>query len=177
MDDPETDLSIGPVKKRRMSINTERCCFCLKCFLTDETSTSLDLRKVGSLMTVCKGRQDETAKIILANESKICSGELQLRYHKSCRSKYMHPFYRDSSETKPEESGIDKDACQYTRSIATQQMFNWKECCFICGQKCDPKQRQTWSRVMGTIDSSSKLYSQVLKAAEIRNDKDIIARL
>ena len=30
---------------------------------------------------------------------------------------------------------------------------------------------------MGTIDSNSKLYSQVLKAAEIRNDNDVIARL
>ena len=177
MEDPGSDLSIEPIKKRRLSMNTERCCFCLKCFLPEETPTSLDLKKAHTLITVCRDRQDETAKDILANETQICSGELQLRYHKSCRSKYMHPFYRDATETQPEESDIDKDACQYTRSRATQQMFNWKECCFICGQKCNPKQRSTWSRVMGTINSNSKLYSQVLKAAEIRNDKDVLARL
>ena len=177
MEDPGSDLSIEPIKKRRMSMNTERCCFCLKCFLPEETPTSLNLKKANTLITVCRDRQDETAKAILANETQICSGELKLRYHKSCRSKYMHPFYRDTTETQPEESDIDKDACQYTRSRATHQMFNWKECCFICGQKCNPKQRLTWFRVMGTINSNSKLYSQVLKAAEIRNDKDVLARL
>ena len=177
MQDSGTDLSIGTIKKRRLSLNTERCCFCLKSFLVEETPTTLDLKKAQSLITVCKDRQDETAKYILANEVKICSGEQQLCYHKSCRSKYMHPFYRDSAETKPEESDNDKDASQYTRSRATHQMFNWRECCFICGTKCNPKKRGTWSRVMGTIDSNSKLYSQVLKAAEIRNDNDVIARL
>ena len=128
MQDSGTDLSIGTIKKRRLSLNTERCCFCLKSFLVEETPTTLDLKKAQSLITVCKDRQDETAKFILDNEVKICSGEQQLRYHKSCRSKYMHPFYRDSAETKPEESDNDKDASKYSRSRATHQMFNWREC-------------------------------------------------
>ena len=45
MEDTGTDLSIEPIEKRRMSLNTEIFCFCLKCFLQEETPTSLDLKK------------------------------------------------------------------------------------------------------------------------------------
>ena len=45
MEVPETGISIEPIKKRCMSLNTEICCFRLKCFLPEETPTSLDLKK------------------------------------------------------------------------------------------------------------------------------------
>ena len=86
------NLSFRPVKKRRVRLHAEKCCFCLKSFQPEEIPISLDLKKVDSLISVCKEKEDDTANDILKNEVKIRSGELLLRYQKSCRSKYMHPF-------------------------------------------------------------------------------------
>lgn len=162
------NLSIRPVKKIRVSLHAEKCCFCLKSFHPEEMPISLDLKKVDSLISVFKE---------LSNEVKIRNGDLLLRYRKSCRSKYMHPFYRDSNtETKPEETEFDGDSFQFTRSKASQN-FNWKENCFICGEKCNPKNRSTWSMVQTAINRKLQLYLQVLEAAQIRDDKNVISRL
>lgn len=84
-------------------------------------------------------------------------------------------------ETIPPETATsvssDDISSQFTRSKASNVEFNWKNNCFICGQKCNPKQRKTWSMVESAIDKKSNLYTQVLNAAQIRHDKDVVSRL
>ena len=55
--------------------------------------------------------------------------------------------------------------------------FDWKVNCFICGQNCHQKKRNTWSLVAGAINERSNTYSDVVKAAEIRNDRAMLARM
>lgn len=165
------NISIRPTKKRRVSINAEKCCFCLKGFSGEDPYTELDSKNPEALLSACKERQDDTANYVLANELKIRSGELLVRYHKSGRSKYMHPFYRNYDETKAEEAESSGAVSQqFTRSRALNQSFNWKENCFICGKKCNPKQRSTWSKVEGAIDKNSNCYTKVMRAAKIYED-------
>ena len=62
---------------------------------------------------------------------------------------------------------------QFTRSNAVE--FEWKVNCFICGQHCNPKKRKSWSLVASPINERSDTYSNVVKAAQIRNDRVMLA--
>ena len=64
---------------------------------------------------------------------------------------------------------------QFTHSKAVE--FDWKVNCFICGQHCHPKKRKSWSLVAGAINERSNTYSDVVKAAPIRNDRVMLARM
>ena len=76
-----------------------------------------------------------------------------------------------------------QDYMQYGRiSIISEQFirlkavgFDWKVNCFICGQHCRPKKRKSWSLVAGAINERSNTYSDVVKAAHIRNDRVMLA--
>ena len=61
--------------------------------------------------------------------------------------------------------------------MTENRLFDWKSCCFICGQKCHKNKRLEWSRVEGSINEQSMLYKQVVEAAKIRNDQEVLKRL
>ena len=86
----------------------------------------------------------------------------------------MRPVHHDTITEKEnfDDSIISE---QFTRSKAVE--FDWKVNCFICGQNCHPKKRKSWSLVAGTINERSNTYSDVVKAAKIRNDRVMLARM
>ena len=97
-------------------------------------------------------------------------------YHKSCRSKFIHPFYNkgtedDSLSEKPESLS------SFTRSQVQSNGFTWKENCFICGDSCSIKHRKAWSKVEGTINETSRLYAKLLEISELKGDNELHSRL
>ena len=86
----------------------------------------------------------------------------------------MRPLYRDTI-TEKENCGDSIMSEQITRSKVAK--FDWKLNGFICGQICHPKKRKTWSLVAGAINERSNTYSEVVKAAQIRNDRVMLARM
>lgn len=95
-------------------------------------------------------------------------------YHKACRSKFVHPFYTNK---KSENSVHDVTSCKPTRSQLKSDTFVWKEMCFICGEKCSTKHRNKWSKIEGSIDENSKLYSKLLSVSAAKRDHALHARL
>ena len=163
-------------KKRRIITDCEKCFICKKGSSETEPLIQLDYKRCESLISVCKsrGQQDDILPSILNNEDKIKAGEFKIYYHKKCRTNFMLPVYRDII-TEKENNGDSILSEQFTRSKAAE--FDWKVNCFICGQNCHPKKRKTWSLVAGAINERSNTYSDVVKAAEIRNDRAMLARM
>jgi hypothetical protein len=160
-------------KKRKLTFNDEKCCFCLKRF--DGNKTVLDSKKVDSLLSVCKNRNDEVGVNIVTYENQIRSKEIKVCYHKACRAKYVHPFYnqlQDKSSLEPIET-----ASKVTRSKLKDPNFDWKQNCFICGKKCSEKHRSKWSRVEGSVNENSKSFSNLLEIATLKGDSVLHARL
>ena len=93
-------------------------------------------------------------------------------YHKLCRTRFLNPSKVDNSaESRESASKI------FTRSKSSKIDFDWKNNCFICGDKCEIKKRGTWSIIQSSIDTSSNLYRKIFKAAEVRNDELVLSRL
>lgn len=175
----ETTLQSLSVKKRKLLFTANNCLFCNKKFIKQLERTELNPLKFDALLGVCKNRTDELSINIVTHEDKIRHGVIKIYYHKACRSKFMHPFYnKQTSET--EEESLKNDVI-YTPSKSTRfqlgSSFLWKECCFICGGKCNTKNRLCWSRVEGSIDYRSKLYSNLLQTAISSNDNILQTRL
>ena len=71
----------------------------------------------------------------------------------------------------------DRGAKCFTRSNASVAKIDWKSLCFICGELCRIKHRQTWSMVGSAITESSNMYTEHSEAAEARQDNDMLTRL
>ena len=59
-------------------------------------------------------------------------------------------------------------------------MFDWREDCFICAEKCSPKHRSTWSIVehpTANKPGSDTMYQKMILAAEKRADFGMLDRL
>ena len=66
----------------------------------------------------------------------------------------------------------------HTRS-SSPSGFDWKTKCFICGESCSAKHRNTWSQVQ-YIDQDPhgrSIYNSVLEAARLRGDDVVMTRL
>ena len=162
-------------KRRKLSFNEDSCCFCQKSF--KKNKTILDTSKSQSLFAACRKRNDEISVNIVASEERILSGEVKLCYHKSCRSKFIHPFYNKGTE---EDSLSEKpeSLSSFTRSQVQSNGFTWKENCFICGDsKSSIKYRKAWSKVEGTINETSRLYAKLLEISELKGDNELHSRL
>ena len=160
-------------KRRKLTFSEETCCFCLKDFKKTKM-TVLDPNKSQTLLAVSKERADEISMNIIANKEKILSGALKLCYHKVCRSKYLHPFYNKTTENGLCEN--NEISSTFTRSQIKVE-FDWKTKCFICGEKCSAKHRKTWSKVEGSINETSKLYSKLLDLSALKGDTELHTRL
>lgn len=102
------------LKKRKLAFSSNSCCFCKKNF--KDNRTTLNPNTFDSILTVCKGRNDELSVNITSYENEIRNNEVSVYYHKACRSKFMHPFYSDTDSIpvkKPENVTIET---KFTRS-------------------------------------------------------------
>ena len=163
-------------KKRKLSTDLQKCCFCSKSANKTQNLIQLDSQKVENLLSICKSSlgKDDVSAIILENEEKIKNGTFSLHYHKNCRTKFMLSYYRGTYVAESSQD-TERIPVQFTRSNVAE--FDWKANCFICGLKCHEKKRSSWSLVESAVNNSSKLYSQVLQAAEVRNDREVLSRL
>ena len=159
-------------KRRKLTFNEHVCCFCQKKF--GNNKTVLDPSKSNLLFTKSKERTDEVSVNITANEENIISGVLKLCYHKSCRSKYLHPFYNEKINEDLLENV--ENGAKFTRA-QVQTEFDWRTNCFICGNKCSRNHRGTWSRIERSINETSKLYSKLLEQSSLRGNNELHARL
>lgn len=161
-----------PYKKRKLTFTENTCCFCQK--KIKQNKVTLKPSKLDSLLSVCLTKNDEISTNILGNQDKIRNGELQIVYHKTCRTKFVHPFYNSKTE---EDDNPRSTPSKLTRSQSKPKEFDWKEMCFICGEKCSSKHRNKWSKVEGSIDENSKLYSKLLKVSAEKGDQILHSRL
>jgi hypothetical protein len=58
-------------------------------------------KKVDSLLSVCKNRNDEVAVNIITYENQIRSEEIKMCYYTACRAQYSHPFYNQLQDKVP----------------------------------------------------------------------------
>lgn len=63
-------------------------------------------------------------------------------------------------------------ACNNYVTRSHEEAFNWRTCCFICGQLCNPKSRSSWSLV-----TSGNKFVKTIEAAKMRSDWTMIRRL
>ncbi|XP_053373036.1 uncharacterized protein LOC123541526 [Mercenaria mercenaria] len=164
-------------KKRKISLTQHSCCFCFEQF-GDIKPTSLDIKGLETLLEVCRERtNDETSSYLLDNEHEIRNGNIVVKYHKSCRSAFLRPLYQNKLQKSDKDCCIQSSSETFTRSKDCKQSFDWKQCCFICGEKCLQKKRSTWSLVESATNTSSSMYSKVLEVAQSKNDQSLLKRL
>lgn len=84
-------------KKRKLSLNNEKCVFCGKGEINNNYLQNLSAEKSDSLLSACSKRDDDISRYILSNEEGIRAGEHLVYYHKTCRSTFLHPFYAEGA--------------------------------------------------------------------------------
>ena len=90
---------------------------------------------------------------------------------------------RESSSSKSDGSyGNERignqSGSRITRSSFNDAIFGWKTKYFICSNKCSVKCRSTLSMVKSSVDlSNHSMFSKVMKAANERNDIQMLTRL
>ena len=95
----------------------------------NNNKTTLNPAKFDSLLSVCTNRDDDLSTNIVSSQDKIRTGELEITYHKSCRSKFLHPFYNTSKSLKVETNEQEIKSSKLTRSKIHSYNFSWKEMC------------------------------------------------
>ena len=188
-----TKLNLQPSKKKSKPIfDKDFCIFCSKDFTTSSAVVP-DVSKLSSLFEACRQRFDYLGRSILEHEKDIVSGEVTFRYHRNCRATYCSKTHVQRAVQK-QRSSLEKDdgdvrgsdhsggACSevpITRSRSGETAFDWKGCCFICGESCHPKRRSEWSMVESSVDCESRenTYTKILHAANDKNDVAMIRRL
>ena len=64
----------------------------------------------------------------------------------------------------------------HNRTVALN--FDWKNCCFICGELCHTKKRNTWSMVETAVDKTKpNIYMKVLEAEQKLQDNNMRAQI
>lgn len=194
--EPKFDL-LATSKRNRLSVfDTNFCIFCSKPFSIKCPASHPDLSKLDNLLKACQERQDNIGKIILENSSDILSGQESIAYHKNCRSSYCSPYHvkRFVAKRSNEESmgggshGHGDGDVHNTENASTSHLltrsststFDWKNNCFVCGERCNPKHRSTWSMVEVAIHNKpgdQNMYTKMLLAAEKRRDQVMLNRL
>ena len=164
----------------------------MKPFSTKNPGRDPDLSKIDSLFQAGKARQDEVGKKLLENSEDILQGKLLILYHKDCRSTYCSALHvqrvvakRSSDSSSVGESsacggGTLEEGATFTRSRTSTTNFDWKNCCFICGDICCHQRRKTWSMVAVAVHNkpgSVNMYTKMVSAAEKRGDQAMLTRL
>lgn len=179
-------------KRKRTLFDNDKCVFCSQGFTSKNPARNPELSKIASLFAACCERQDDIGNKLLAHENKISLGEVSIQYHKNCRSTYCSPAHIKrvvskrscSSACSSVDSGgghafLDASAT-LTRSKISPSAFDWKNNCFICGERCNPKHRYSWSMVEASIDNvpeTENMYTKTVAAAKRRNDQTMLTRL
>ena len=166
-------------KKRRDVFDINICVFCSKPFSCKNPASIPDLSKFKSLFRACQKRQDNNGSKLLASQSDLSPGIVQIRCHKNCCSTYRSKVHIKRLEDRWCEPGSSGSANSDSAS-AEIGPFDWKTSCFICGEKCNPKNRYSWSLVEVVMDKaqgSQAIYTRVMKAAEQRKDHEMLTRL
>ena len=181
-------------KPKLDEFDINRCIFCSGPFSKTAAgkiqAVSPDLTKLDSLFSACRARNDTLGEKLLMQEEKIRDGNITFRYHRNCRSTYVSPLHVQRAQQKSaactlgnkgNDSGDVSSGgteSSLTRSKCSMSSFEWKEKCFICGERCSPKHRGTWSMVESAIDDKSKnMYTKLLEVAELREDEEMLLRL
>ena len=170
MDQPQ-DVNMGAKRRKITTFSEDTCCFCKKTF--NHNKVILDPSKCDFLFAGCKDKSTDIALKLVANEDSIRNGEIRVVYHKACRSKFLHPFYKTENVVVNKTNEQHADSNKLTRSQLKCAKFNWKDNCFICGEKCSIKHRGKWSKIEGSIDETSRLYLKLLNMSS-QNGNDVL---
>lgn len=185
----DAEFETAPIAKkaREEIIDLNKCVFCEKKFSAKCPAVTPVLSKLQSLFSACRQRNDTVGKLLLANESDITSGKVPFRYHRNCKSTYVSKWHVklvvadvNVGEGSSRDSTGDGAVKSFTRSHALATSFDWQNRCFICGEACPQKHRQTWSMVESSVKydpASPNIYARVLEAAKIKQDDDMLTRL
>ena len=189
-----SELNLQPSKKKRKAIFDEDFCVFCSQKLCKADAVVPDVSKLSSLLEACRQRLDDLGRLILEHEQDIVSGVLSFRYHRNCRATYCSKTHVQRAINKRRSSlesgdGAESSACSgssgacsdvlITRLRSGETAFDWKGCCFICGESCHPKRRSEWSMVESAVDRDAKetTYTRMLQAAHDKNDVAMIRRL
>lgn len=190
-----SEFKMEPLPKRQRiqdegSFDSTKCIFCMEPFTRNCPVTTADPTKLKSLFDACIQRKDDIGKKILENQQRILDGSISLKYHRNCRSTYVSPLHiKRAMEKHSRTSSVagSQDPMEasgggvpFTRSRSSTPTFDWQSNCFICGKKCNPKQRNTWSMVESTVDNnpaSQNMFVKMYNAAQQRDDQDMLTRL
>ena len=188
------DLNLQPSKKKSKPIfDKDYCIFCNQ-KLSKTDAVVPDLSKLASLLEAGRQRLDDVGRLILEHEKDIVSNEVTSRYHRNGRATYCSKTHVQRAINKRRyllESGDGAESSEcigssgawgdvlITRSRSGETVFDWKGCCFICGESCHPKRRSEWSMVESAVDCHAKqtTYTRILQAAHDKNDVAMIRRL
>ena len=190
-------LSVAtPSKKQRLSLfEDDACIFCDLSFSESDPAVTPNITRIESLFNACLQRQDQIGQKLLEQRNQIYRGEINIQYHRNCRSTYTSPFHIGIHKKHKDNLDIDSSEClndsideivedkSFTRSKSANSTFEWKKDCFICGQRCNPCDRYSRDRKWSMVETlteknvTDSLYTRVLEAAEKRNDTEMKTRL
>ena len=144
------------------------CWFCRERFKSKNESTKLDDSSRASFVQDVCSASNEVGLRTESKRSDILSGKQEVLYHRSCRNPY---YAQDETEILRRQSN-------------RKEKFEWKLLCMICGKSCDRRRKRDpkrgWSLCDGhglTKDETTCMYDRIMKAARIKNDQEVIARL
>ena len=171
------------VKVLPVYIENEKCIFCLEKFTKCKPAVpNPDTSKLERLYEACRIRNDNVGKYILANAGRFEDGSIPLRFHRNCKASYQSKYHQSYSQKNFSEGGTSEISKSVPATRSSVDTFDWKTNCFICGEKCDPKQdnrhkrlSRSWSLVETIVDSKqANVYTKVLETAEKHGDFDIL---
>ena len=177
------DEYMEPSEKRaRVEFDLNKCVFCPDPFTQERPAVKPNTKRLTKLFEACEKRKDDIGKTLLDNRTSIESNIISFRWHANCRAKYASPDHIARAAEKKNEiySNEDEGNSETTPSFRRSQddqTFDWKQKCFICENICSPKHRNTWSMVESGINKEQSRYSQILAAAENKQDNVMLTRL
>ena len=91
----------------------------------------------------------------------------------------------NTRDNEPNCTNTQSTSAEAKTTRSTQEKFDSKTCCFICGEVCDNRREEnasrlnrSWSLVETAIDSDiENICTKVYKAAERKQDNVILQRL
>lgn len=121
-------------KKRKLSLDNEKCVFCGKGEINNNYLQNLSAEKSDTLLSACSKIDDDISRYILSNEQGIRAGEHHfVCYHKTCRSTFLHPFYAEGANF---DQSKDHASPFFTRSKVTNVDFDWKTTSYVVKSVC-----------------------------------------
>ena len=117
-------------KKRKLCLKDEKCVFCGNGETNNQLLQCLRCDTSDALISVCKNIVADISINILSHEKDIREGVQKIFYHKLCRTRFLNSSKVDNSEESSESASKN-----FTRSKLSKIDFDWKNNCFICGDK------------------------------------------